>query len=67
MTAYLPQTVETELDDLLLGLPAPALEEPEGGGKTETARRKIKPKAVAVDFGAELIATFDEREAIIRE
>lgn len=37
---YLPRSVDAELDELLLGAPAIALEGPKGVGKTDTARRR---------------------------
>lgn len=40
MTDYLRRTVDTELDELLPGLPAIALEGPKGVGKTVTALRR---------------------------
>ncbi len=38
--SYLPRVVDAELDDLLSGLPAIALEGPKGVGKTVTAMRR---------------------------
>lgn len=38
--AYLPRTIDSELDDLLAGAPAIAIEGPRGVGKTETAKRR---------------------------
>ena len=40
MAIYVPRIVDGELDELLLGLPAIALEGPKAVGKTETARRR---------------------------
>jgi uncharacterized protein len=40
--AYTPRTVDAELDELLLGLPAIALEGPKGVGKTATAERRVR-------------------------
>ena len=40
MTAYTPRVVDRELDELLLALPALALEGPKGVGKTATAERR---------------------------
>lgn len=42
MAEYLPRVVDGELDELLAGLPAVAIEGPKAVGKTETARRRAK-------------------------
>lgn len=42
MEGYLPRVVDRELDELLPGLPAIALEGPRGVGKTETAARRAR-------------------------
>lgn len=64
MTAYLPRIVDRELDELLGGLPAVALEGPKGVGKTETARRRAR-RVVTLDEPAQrAIATADPRGAI---
>ncbi len=42
MKAYLSRVVDSELDELLPGLPAIALEGPRGVGKTETAARRAR-------------------------
>lgn len=50
---YLKRVVDTELDELLDGLAAVALEGPKGVGKTETARRRVATM-VALDDPAQL-------------
>jgi uncharacterized protein len=40
VSAYIARVVDGELDELLAGLPAVALEGPKGVGKTETAKRR---------------------------
>ena len=50
---YLKRVVDTELDELLDGLAAIALEGPKGVGKTETARRRVATM-VALDDPAQL-------------
>ncbi len=40
--AYLPRLVDSELDELLPGLAAVAIEGPKGVGKTETAQRRAR-------------------------
>lgn len=40
MDSYLRRVIDIELDELLLGLPAVALDGPKGVGKTETASRR---------------------------
>ena len=42
MTAYQPRVIDTELDALLSGLPAIAIEGPKGVGKTATAARRAR-------------------------
>lgn len=42
MAEYLPRVVDGELDELLAGLPAVAIEGPKAVGKTETARRRAR-------------------------
>lgn len=42
MSSYLPRIVDSELDELMLGLPAVAIEGPKGVGKTETALRRAE-------------------------
>lgn len=53
MTSYLPRIVDTELDELMTGLPAISLEGPRGVGKTATAQRRAKT-IVALDDSDEL-------------
>ncbi len=45
--AYQPRIVDSELDDLLPGLAAIAIEGPKGVGKTATARRRCGDGAAA--------------------
>lgn len=45
---YLPRTVDHQLDRLLAGLPAVAIEGPKAVGKSTTARRRVRT-AVALD------------------
>lgn len=52
MAAYLPRVVDEELDELLSGLPAVAIEGPKAVGKTETARRRANT-IHRLDDGAE--------------
>lgn len=40
MGAYIPRVLDTELDDVLAGLPAVLIDGPKGVGKTETAARR---------------------------
>lgn len=49
---YLPRIVDDELDDLLAGLAAIALEGPKGVGKTETASRRAR-SVIALDDAAQ--------------
>lgn len=42
MADYLPRVVDSELDELIAGLPAVAIEGPKAVGKTETALRRAK-------------------------
>jgi uncharacterized protein len=42
VASYIPRTVDSELDDLLRGLPAISIEGPRGIGKTKTARRRAR-------------------------
>lgn len=42
MSAYQPRIIDTELDALMAGLPAIALEGPKGVGKTATAARRAR-------------------------
>ncbi|HEV3358738.1 MAG TPA: DUF4143 domain-containing protein [Pseudonocardiaceae bacterium] len=62
MADYLPRIVDTELDDLMQGLPAISLEGPKGVGKTATAQRRART-VIALDRPAarSLLAADPER------
>lgn len=49
---YLPRVVDTELDELLTGVPALAIEGPKGVGKTATAERRAS-QFIRLDMPAE--------------
>lgn len=49
---YLPRVVDTELDELLAGLPAISLDGPKGVGKTATASRRAS-SILALDVAAQ--------------
>lgn len=60
--SYLSRTVDAELDELLTGLPAIALEGPKGVGKTATAGRRANTILALDDPGArELLAADPDR------
>lgn len=56
VTEYLPRVVDAELDDLLSGLPAVAVEGPKGVGKTETATRRANTVVALDDPAIQAIA-----------
>ena len=60
MTAdYLPRVVDAELDELLSGLPAIAVEGPKGVGKTQTAMRRARTIIALDDPALQAIARAD--------
>ncbi len=59
MTEYLPRVVDAELDELLSGLPAVAVEGPKGVGKTETATRRARTVVALDDPALQAIARAD--------
>lgn len=64
MGHYLPRVVDGELDELMAGLPAVALEGPKGVGKTETALRRART-VYRLDEPAERgIADADARQVL---
>lgn len=62
MDGYIPRTVDAELDELLEGLPAIAVEGPKGVGKTATALRRARTVFALDDPGQqELFAADPQR------
>ena len=59
MAAYLPRVVDSELDELLAGLPAVAVEGPKGVGKTATAMRRARTTVALDDRAVHEIARAD--------
>jgi len=59
MRRYLTRVVDAELDELLAGLPAIALEGPKGVGKTETAKRRARTIIALDDPAQRAIAQAD--------
>jgi predicted AAA+ superfamily ATPase len=59
MAEYLPRVVDAELDELLSGLPAVAVEGPKGVGKTETAMRRARTIIALDDPALQAIARAD--------
>jgi uncharacterized protein len=64
MPSYAPRIVDSELDELLPGLPAIALEGPKAVGKTETARRRVSRVVEFDDPGQAAIARADLKRVI---
>lgn len=64
MGEYLPRVVDRELDELLSGLPAVALEGPKGVGKTETARRRARTTLALDEPAQRAIAAADPGQAV---
>jgi uncharacterized protein len=62
---YLPRIVDRQLDRLLAGLPAVAIEGPKAVGKTATARRRVA-SAVSLDDAAELSLMRDDPRRLDR-
>jgi predicted AAA+ superfamily ATPase len=61
----LPRIVDAELDELLVALPAVALEGPKGVGKTETARRRART-VYALDDPAQLAIAESDPDQLLR-
>ncbi len=66
MTGYAPRIVDAELDELLLGLPAIALEGAKGTGKTATAHRRASTMLELDDSVQRLLAASDLRQVLER-
>lgn len=64
MSEYLPRVVDAELDELLAGLPAVAVEGPKGVGKTETASRRAKTVIALDDQAMQAIVRADVTEIL---
>lgn len=64
MSEYLPRTVDAELDELLVALPALAIEGPKGVGKTATARRRARTLVELDDPAQRAIAEADPAAAL---
>lgn len=62
---YLPRVVDRQLDRLLSGLPAVALEGPKAVGKTVTARRRVAT-AVSLDDPAEVTLMREDPQRLDR-
>lgn len=62
---YVPRIVDAQLDRLLAGLPAVAIEGPKAVGKTETARRRTV-SAVSLDDAQELSLMSDDPRRLDR-
>lgn len=62
---YLPRILDGQLDRLLAGLPAVAIEGPKAVGKTATARRRVS-MAVSLDDPAELTLMRDDARRLSR-
>ncbi|MDP2359205.1 MAG: DUF4143 domain-containing protein [bacterium] len=67
MTGYLTRVVDAELDELLPGLPAIALEGPKGVGKTETARRRARTIQRLDDPAPRAVAEADPAQVLTGE
>ena len=63
--AYLPRVVDRQLDRLLAGLPAVAIEGPKAVGKTVTARRRVVA-TIALDDDAERVFLRDDPQRLDR-
>ncbi|MFT4166019.1 MAG: DUF4143 domain-containing protein [Microlunatus sp.] len=63
--SYLPRIVDRQLDRLLAGLPAVALEGPKAVGKTVTARRRVATE-VSLDDDAEVTLMRDDPQRLDR-
>jgi len=63
--AYLPRIVDLQLDRLLAGLPAVAIEGPKAVGKTATALRRVTT-AVSMDDAGELSLMRDDQQRLAR-
>ena len=62
---YLPRIVDGQLDRLLAGLPAVAIEGPKAVGKTATARRRVTSE-VSLDDAGELSLMRDDQRRLDR-
>jgi hypothetical protein len=67
MNGYLSRVVDGELDELLAGLPAIALEGPKGVGKTETAKRRARTTYAMDDPAQRAIAESDPSQLLVGE
>ncbi|MFT3854085.1 MAG: DUF4143 domain-containing protein [Ilumatobacteraceae bacterium] len=63
--AYLPRIVDRQLDRLLAGLPAVAIEGPKAVGKTVTARRRVAA-SITLDDAAEVALLRDDQRRLER-
>lgn len=67
MHEYQERVIDTELDELLPGLPALALEGPKGVGKTESARRRARSSYELDDPAQRAIAEADPAQMLTGE
>lgn len=67
MTEYLRRLVDTELDELMPGLPAIALEGPKGVGKTATAERRARTVFRLDEPAQQAIAEADPAQVLTGE
>lgn len=66
MTPYLPRIVDAELDELLRGVAAIAIQGPKGVGKTVTAQRRARSVVALDDPAVHAIARADARAILQR-